>query len=111
MKRWGWADASRPGTAPRCRVTRGGWARQPKTCRQTLLPKPPGATSRSSPGFLAQLRLSAGACLSIILPIPHREAVVSFTRDPGKQPPTRTVDVLTSGTMNFDLHFGTSQEH
>jgi len=55
--------------------------------------------------------LSAAARLSIILPIPHREAVVSFTRELGTQPPTRAIYLSATGTMKFDLHFGISQEH
>src|SRR5580698_5828856 len=74
-------------------------------------PHPAHGDSRALRGFLAQLRLSQASGLSIILPIPHREAVVSFTRDLGPQPSTGTVALSASGNMQFDFYLGISQEH
>jgi hypothetical protein len=55
--------------------------------------------------------LSAASGLFIIVPIPYREAVVSFTREPGVPPPTKTAGISAIGTMKFDLYSGISQEH
>jgi hypothetical protein len=39
------------------------------------------------------------------------EAVVSFTRHPGTQPPNRAFVHSVGECMSIDLHFGNSQEH
>jgi len=97
----------------------------PEFSRRTRLASSPTFLFRSRPAFslrrhclhpvsvpaCAQLRLSAGAGLSIILPSPHQDAVVSFTRDPGNQPHARAVGLSASEYCSFDPYLCISQEH
>src|ERR1700691_6228787 len=77
-----------------------------RMCAAAVCGKPSGKIS----GFPARLCLSGRAGLSIILSNTAMAAVVSFTRHPGTQPPDRKVEHPLSECINFDLHFGISQE-
>jgi hypothetical protein len=55
--------------------------------------------------------LSGAARLSIILAIPHRIAVVSFTREHGATPAREIAGIPASGNKKHDPYFRNSQEH
>ena len=65
--------------------------------------EPPAQRERANRTFDC---LSAKAGLSIILPSPHREAVVSFTRDLGPRRSRERPAIRRAGVSKFDLHFG-----
>jgi hypothetical protein len=61
---------------------------------------------------LAELRLSPGARLSIIHPMPHLETgMVKFACRPDAQPPPRKGVHFVNERLNIDPHFSGSQEY
>lgn len=62
--------------------------------------------------FLAQLCLSQGAGVSIILPTLPRKPWYCFPKDLGTQPqPVKRLSFSASECLKTDLHFRISQEH